>query len=592
MGEAITADRKSPLYQHVVSLTIGVLMGLLVIPGLSGLFAQGVGIGTTTPHPSAYLHIAATNKGILLPRVGISALTSPAPISVPPAIGLLVFNDGSGGVTPRGFYWWDGVKWRYLMDSISTMGIIIGDGSTTHPIRLQPGSNIGDLLVWNGTQWTIGSAPYESVCSSAMNNYVQKWTGTKLCNSLIYDDGTNIGIGTSSPAATLDVNGTVRIRTLNTVAATTTNDKLLIANNNGDVLAIAFTGNNSDYLRGDGTWGAISGGDNWGTQVAITSSPITGDGTSANPIRLQSATNTGDIIVWYGSQWSIQQPSPSNGIAAICGSPTANYIQKWTGTNMCNSLIYDNGTNVAIGTTSPNSDALLELNAPNKGFLPPRVALSAANLASPLSAPAAGMLVYNTATGGTGQNAVVPGYYYWDGSRWQRLQNSGYAGAVLGNKASTNYILDAINPNAECTGATITLPPGKWIVNLTKIIRISQDGAQGNAPCYVWVRTTLADGTCTQGTQTSSLTAMMSSDLIVGSLISGAIGQNWAFGIVNGSLIVNNTSGTNKTYSVWGSIQLETGCTLGSNASSSDDGLTSFLGPAWGETQFYALPVN
>ncbi|NPA33481.1 MAG: hypothetical protein GXO48_00920, partial [Chlorobi bacterium] len=35
--------------------------------------------------------------------------------------------------------------------------------------------------------------------------YVQKWTGSELCNSIIYDNGTRVGIGTASPQAKLDV---------------------------------------------------------------------------------------------------------------------------------------------------------------------------------------------------------------------------------------------------------------------------------------------------------------------------------------------------------------------------------------------------
>ncbi len=158
-----------------------------------------MGVGINTPHPSARLHISASDKGVLFPNVGIGSLTSPSPISTTPAVGLFIFNDGSGGVTPRGFYWWDGTKWRYLMDSVSTSGPIVGDGTPASPIGLQSGTNAGDILVWNGSQWTVGPAPFDSICNTAMTNYVQKWTGTKLCNSIIYDDGLRIGIGTSSP---------------------------------------------------------------------------------------------------------------------------------------------------------------------------------------------------------------------------------------------------------------------------------------------------------------------------------------------------------------------------------------------------------
>ncbi|HEY1046343.1 MAG TPA: FISUMP domain-containing protein [Bacteroidia bacterium] len=68
-----------------------------------------------------------------------------------------------------------------------------------------------------------------------------------------------------------------------------------------------------------------------------------------------------------------------------------------------------------------NSNSVLELESTNKGLLMPRVALSALNLASPLSAHVAGMTVYNTATAGTAPNNVTPGYYYNDGTQWVRI---------------------------------------------------------------------------------------------------------------------------------------------------------------------------
>ncbi len=146
------------------------------------LHGQSVGIGISTPDPSARLHVSAPDKGVLIPNIGITSLTNAAPIASPPATGLLIFNDGSGGVAPRGFYWWDGTKWRYLMDSVSTKGILSGDGTPANPIGLQSGANAGDILIWNGTQWTIKPSPFDSVCGTAMSNYVQKWTGTSLCN--------------------------------------------------------------------------------------------------------------------------------------------------------------------------------------------------------------------------------------------------------------------------------------------------------------------------------------------------------------------------------------------------------------------------
>src|SRR5580765_5981351 len=50
--------------------------------------SQGVGIGTTTPDPSAALDITATNKGLLIPRMNINSINA----IVGPASGLLVYD--------------------------------------------------------------------------------------------------------------------------------------------------------------------------------------------------------------------------------------------------------------------------------------------------------------------------------------------------------------------------------------------------------------------------------------------------------------------------------------------------------------------
>ncbi len=71
---------------------------------------------------------------------------------------------------------------------------------------------------------------------------------------------------------------------------------------------------------------------------------------------------------------------------------------------------------VGIGTTNPNSNSLLDIDATVSigGLLLPRLALSNTTNFSPLTANVAGMFVYNTATTGD----VTPGLYYNDGSRW------------------------------------------------------------------------------------------------------------------------------------------------------------------------------
>ncbi len=146
----------------------------------------------------------------------------------------------------------------------------------------------------------------DTVCSSVTINFLQKWTGVSLCNSIIFDNGTQIGINTSSPSATVDINGNLRVRTLpNTVLP----NNLIIADNTGMVGSIAFTGNSNDVLRGDGTWAPVT----------------TGGGVST------------------------------------CGTIAANYIQKWTGTDICNSIIYEDNTTLRIGVGTSTPQAKLDI---------------------------------------------------------------------------------------------------------------------------------------------------------------------------------------------------------------------------------------
>ena len=75
--------------------------------------------------------------------------------------------------------------------------------------------------------------------------------------------------------------------------------------------------------------------------------------------------------------------------------------------------------------TAPNASAGLDLDFADKGFLPPRISLTATNDTATILQPANGLLVFNTATSGTGAAAVSPGFYYNAGTPqnpdWFRL---------------------------------------------------------------------------------------------------------------------------------------------------------------------------
>lgn len=115
-----------------------------------------------------------------------------------------------------------------------------------------------------------------------------------------------------------------------------------------------------------------------------------------------------------------------------------------------------------IGTTTPNASAKLEVAATDKGFLPPRVALTATNAFSPIvgtAANATGLLVYNTATTTNTPNNVVPGYYYWNGAAWVQIAG----GLVIDATKNASFSLGVADNNklffiSSASTVTVTVP--------------------------------------------------------------------------------------------------------------------------------------
>ncbi|WP_144215280.1 hypothetical protein [Flavobacterium anhuiense] len=91
-------------------------------------------------------------------------------------------------------------------------------------------------------------------------------------------------------------------------------------------------------------------------------------------------------------------------------------------------LTMSTNAQVGIPSNNPNKDAVLDLNKTDgtntKGLLLPKVALTAINNIAPMTAHVAGMHVWNTATAGTGINAVTPGEYFNNGTKWIRVSSA------------------------------------------------------------------------------------------------------------------------------------------------------------------------
>lgn len=139
---------------------------------------------------------------------------------------------------------------------------------------------------------------------------------------------------------------------------------------------------------------------------------------------------------------------------------------------------------INVNGASPNASALLDIDGSGlpangqRGLLVPRVALTATNAASPVSAPATSLLVYNTATAGAVPNNVTPGYYYWDGAQWIRFATTNAGWGLLGNAGTvpgTNFIgtTDAnafvlkTGGSSAANERTRIMPTGQVVVNNT-----------------------------------------------------------------------------------------------------------------------------
>jgi uncharacterized protein (TIGR02145 family) len=162
------------------------VLSILLASGALTLQAQQ-GFGTNAPDKSAVVDMTAANKGVLLPRVALTATNSAAPITSP-ATNLLVVNTATAGTAPNdvtpGFYCWNGTAWLRLYIKNENAGLawkLTGNTGTTAGTNFVGTTDARDL------SFKTNAAVRMRVTAAG-----------------------NVGIGTAAPTASaaLDVNST------------------------------------------------------------------------------------------------------------------------------------------------------------------------------------------------------------------------------------------------------------------------------------------------------------------------------------------------------------------------------------------------
>ena len=355
------------------------------------LRSGNVGIGTTSPSYPFHVYnetvdtVARFESGDTSAAISLKASDNTA-LFTTSGTDFLVKNDGSGNLR-----FFNNGSERLRIDSSGNVGI-----GTTSP---------GAKLDVNGSIKAAGNAKLSSTAPALKfeetdrtdENWAFIASGGKLSirtandNFSSYDvkmlinQSGNVGIGTTSPAVSLDISATDAVQ----MPVGITNDRPLTGVSNG-MLRYNSTNNEFEgYINGN--WGSIGGGASGGlifrgtfdaSTGAIASGgslytcPAGGSGgtvdtaigdlyivtTAGSFFCSGTSLNVGDEVICITAATATNDNVNNwNAIAsgaggAVTGSGTTNYVPKFTGATVVgNSSIFNDASgNVGIGTTSPS----------------------------------------------------------------------------------------------------------------------------------------------------------------------------------------------------------------------------------------------
>ena len=201
---------------QVLAIAI-IIMALVYSPAA---FAQvKVGSNPQSMNADAVFEMESGNKGMLLPRLTLSSTTSPAPLSSF-VRGMVVYNTATDNDVVPGIYYSDGAKW---------LKMVAGAFAQAPPSSWSLNGNSGSVSAVN----FLGTT----------DNMALRFRTNNLERMSIAENGW-VGIGTTAPTATLQVNGELKVDTIK--AGNRGTDNVLVAGSDGKVKSLSA----SSFLAG------------------------------------------------------------------------------------------------------------------------------------------------------------------------------------------------------------------------------------------------------------------------------------------------------------------------------------------------------
>ncbi|SFO36121.1 hypothetical protein SAMN05421741_1433 [Paenimyroides ummariense] len=145
-----------------------------------------VGIGTLTPNRSAQLDVTSNNKGILIPRVGLTSSTDASTIQNGNVNSLLVFNTNTQNDVKPGYYYWYIDRWMRIVNDADVIAL---DKNTTN----QSLTVIGSDLVLTDSDGNTVSVPLSAINipTSVVKNPDGTYTFTNEAGDTVVIDATD-----------------------------------------------------------------------------------------------------------------------------------------------------------------------------------------------------------------------------------------------------------------------------------------------------------------------------------------------------------------------------------------------------------------